>query len=138
MGTNYYLKVDPCPHCGRSDERLHIGKSSAGWCFSLHVIPEDGINDLDDWRKLWTTGIIETEYGEAVSVETMDKIITECAWSREWDRYPWLDPRYRDEAQFHDLNNSERGPNGLLRHRLGSYCIKHGSGTWDCIPGYFS
>jgi len=58
MGTNYYLKrrepQQPCPTCGctcKSDEKddLHIGKSSWGWCFGLHVIPELGINSLDDW-----------------------------------------------------------------------------------------
>jgi hypothetical protein len=33
MGTNYYLHTDVCPHCKRSAERVHIGKSSAGWPF---------------------------------------------------------------------------------------------------------
>lgn len=38
MGTNYYLhSQDPCEHCGRSYPELHIGKSSAGWVFALHV-----------------------------------------------------------------------------------------------------
>ena len=42
MGTNYYLhrpRTNECEHCGRADEAppLHIGKSSSGWCFSLHV-----------------------------------------------------------------------------------------------------
>jgi len=54
MGTNYYLyPASPCKACGRSYEAKHIGKSSAGWCFLLHVIPEEGINDLEDWKKLW-------------------------------------------------------------------------------------
>lgn len=52
MGTNYYLHRSDKPHCASCTcyERLHIGKSSAGWCFSLHVMPEAGINSLDDWR----------------------------------------------------------------------------------------
>lgn len=52
MGTNYYLRLksEICPHCGRGDEGLlHIGKSSAGWCFSLHVM--NRIQSLDDWKK---------------------------------------------------------------------------------------
>ena len=41
MGTNYYLhKKPPCEACGHEPAPLHIGKSSGGWCFSLHVIPE--------------------------------------------------------------------------------------------------
>jgi len=32
----------PAPIAGGGDERLHIGKSSAGWCFSLCVDPERG------------------------------------------------------------------------------------------------
>ena len=138
MGTNYYLKIDPCPHCGRSDKRLHIGKSGAGWCFSLHVMPEDGIDDLDDWCERWATGAIENEYDEPISVEEMCRIITDRVWTRDRESWEsWL-PAYQDEAHFHRLNHSERGPNGLLRHQLGAHCVKHGSGTWDCIPGEFS
>ena len=36
MGTNYYL-----------NDR-HIGKSSAGWYFALHIYPEENINSLDE------------------------------------------------------------------------------------------
>lgn len=39
MGTNYYLRPDPCECCGRGLEPLHIGKSCMGWCFRLHVYP---------------------------------------------------------------------------------------------------
>ena len=38
MGTNYYWQEsEPCAACGRGYEQVHVGKSSAGWCFSLHV-----------------------------------------------------------------------------------------------------
>lgn len=76
MGTNYYLHRNTCEHCGRSDERIHIGKSSAGWCFSLHVIPGE-IESLEDWEEAWPSGIIKDEYDEIVSPEEMKKTITE-------------------------------------------------------------
>lgn len=43
MGTNYYLHWPEkrCDHCGSVSSRrdpLHIGKSSAGWHFSLNTI----------------------------------------------------------------------------------------------------
>jgi hypothetical protein len=45
MGTNYYVAYDYCRHCGRFDEEFHIGKSSAGWCFSLRVYEDKGLTD---------------------------------------------------------------------------------------------
>ena len=111
MGTNYYLHTrQPCECCGRPYERIHIGKSSGGWCFALRVMPEENINDLEDWKKLWWQqgAWIEDEYGAKVSVITMEKVIT------------------------------DRGPNGLFRHPIGDGCLKHGEGTWDCIDWEFS
>jgi len=57
MGTNYYLVKNerpPCPCCERTyvQERLHIGKSSGGWCFALHVIPEMGMLLIDSNPKV--------------------------------------------------------------------------------------
>lgn len=130
MGTNYYVTVDnPCKYCGRGGENLHIGKSSIGWCFSLHVIPERGLNDLPDWEKFWRGKIITNEYGEKINKKTMLDIITKRG---QIDNY-----RQRD-ASFHRDNHSEDGPNGLVRSRIGSNCIGHGKGTWDLISGEFS
>lgn len=140
MGTNYYLHQKPaCGECGRPhDDRLHIGKSSMGWCFSLHVIPEMGINDLPDWERLWSQpgAWIVDEYGDRATVEQMYAHIT-CRGRGEdaWERKPAM---YNSWDEFHYRNQSEKGPNGLLRHRLGSHCVKHGDGTWDCITGEFS
>ena len=72
MGTNYYLEAQsPCECCGRPYQALHIGKSSAGWCFSLHVIPEEGIKTLDDWKKKWEGKRIFNEYDDDVPPEEM-------------------------------------------------------------------
>lgn len=145
MGTNYHLhQKGACPHCKRSHEPLHIGKSSAGWCFSLHVIPELGINDLEDWQKLWSVpdSFIENEYGETITPEQMLKIITER--SRPEPAISRLnlqsDSRYQTIAEFYDRNDAEPGPNNLLRSRISTFghCVKHGAGTWDCIEGEFS
>lgn len=140
MGTNYYLhEKAPCPTCGHGDDPLHIGKSSGGWCFALHVIPEQGINTLDDWVARWSVeGVsIQNEYEEAVTPAEMLKIITErngrCDWSVSLGRY------YGSWQEFHIRNQSEEGPNGLLRHRVdGRHCIGQGEGTYDYITGEFS
>lgn len=128
MGTNYYLRIKCCPNCGKPDDGIHIGKSSAGWCFSLHVHPHDGINDLTDWERKFdqeNTKIVN-EYEEKVSKEEMIKIITNRHWK---GREP--------SGSFYEENHALPGPNGLMRHRLGFGCIKHGEGTWDCIDNDF-
>jgi hypothetical protein len=129
MGTNYYLREDACQHCGRSDERLHIGKSSAGWCFALHVIPEEGINSLDDWRIRWTKGRIFDEYGTEVSPDDLNDRITHRGRAEPSGWTP------RDYAE----NHAEPGPNNMARHKIdGRHCVGHGEGTWDLIAGEFS
>ena len=109
----------------------------------MHVIPELGINNLDDWRARLLIGFliegshIKDEYGDKVSVDEMLSIITEREGSNEdWDRFACYG--YKSEADFHARNQSERGPNGLMRHRLDERCIAQGDGTWDCIVGEFS
>ena len=129
MGTNYYFRDAVCPTCGRSDE-LHIGKSSFGWCFSLHVYPEKGINDLPDWQKLWGKpgSEIRDEYEKLVAVEDMLERITQ----REG-------PTHRVDREWLDENHADPGPDGLVRHRIdGVRCIGHGTGTWDLEIGEFS
>jgi len=138
MGTNYYWHENAkCECCGRSYKPLHIGESSAGWCFSLHVIPELGINDLDDWRKRWKrpNTFIRNQYGETITPEGMDRIITKRTGNLD---VGWEERFASSESTFHRENHSQRGPYGLVRHELGRYCVKHGDGTWDCIPGEFS
>jgi hypothetical protein len=136
MGINYYLRHNQCKCCNRYDE-LHIGKSSAGWCFSLHVIPEKNIHDLEDWEKLFNESgnTIFDENDEKVSVEAMIIIIT----NREWGYSGTPPPGYKSWECFHNSNHSEDGPNHLIRHKLKpGWCIKHGTGTWDCLVGEFS
>lgn len=83
MGTNYYYEGSiPCVTCKRYDDsnsvRLHIGKSSSGWVFLLHIIPDSGIRSLKDWQAIWRQGgRIVDEYGNVVSVENMVSKITE-------------------------------------------------------------
>lgn len=129
MGTNYYIEAKPpCECCGRPFEQQHIGKSSVGWCFTLHV---DGIHrDLPDWIAEWSKqgSIIVDEYGSAIPPDEMLETITTRARESR--------PMSKTEM---DRNQAIAGPNGLLRLRIdGQHCIGHGSGTWDMCPGEFS
>lgn len=147
MGTNFYLESTPCAnaceHCRRGDERLHIGKSSAGWCFSLHVGPWDDftfpVTDLASWEAEWSReGVrIVDEAGNVLTPDEMRRVVVERhGVATEWDKRQWNG--YQNEAAFHRHNESERGPNNLLRHRLNHRCVGHGDGPYDLITGEFS
>jgi hypothetical protein len=141
MGTNYYLHENVCDHCGRSDEKMHIGKSSGGWCFSLRVYPDIGIFDWSDWLEALRKpgAIIKNEYWEVVTLEQMVSIVTDRANSQPMtDERARLHGRYSSAADFHAKNHSEMGPNNLLRHRRSDFCVGHGAGTWDLMSGEFS
>jgi hypothetical protein len=144
MGTNYYLypRAD-CACCNRPFKPLHIGKSSRGWCFSLHVIPEEGINSYNDWEERWSRqgSFILDEYGDAIAIPRMKVIINErnCDGKKDNWNCNWWASGYNSERDFHRCNNSERGPNFLLRHQIdGKHCLGHGLGTYDYIAGEFS
>lgn len=128
MGANYYLKTEACKCCGLHDERntMHIGKSSFGWCFGLHV--GDYLNDnndapkahtLEDWQALWSRPgwVIVNEYGEDITPEKMLRIIT---------------------MRGGPYGYSRTGQN-VGRHNIdGVLCIGHGPGTYDYLKGEFS
>jgi hypothetical protein len=137
MGTNYYVEAEPsCQTCGRGYEQIHIGKSSAGWVFHLHVYPEDGIHDLADWQQRWKGKTIRDEYGRKVSETEMLDVITKRGREPKWSEPPY---GYKSWSQFHAENDSVPGPEGLLRARIdGRRTIGHGEGTWDLAVGDFS
>jgi hypothetical protein len=139
MGTNYFLHENVCEYCGHGDERLHIGKSSGGWCFSLHVEPGDDEHpqSLDDWRKRWARpgARIVDEYGIPIGPDRMLAVITERGSNKPREQIPY---GYRSWADFYRDNHATEGPRGLVRHSLGSgICVGHGEGTWDLIKGEF-
>lgn len=142
MGTNYYLhekgEHDPCSTCGHvkdAPEPLHIGKSSAGWCFSLHVEPNDPEHPqtLAEWQERWSKpeARIVDEYSASIDPDEMLSIITKRSWPKQETPLG-----YRSWAEFHAANHSTAGPAGLLRHTY--MCVAHGEGTWDLISGEFS
>ena len=57
-------------------ETLHIGKSSWGWTFSLHVIPEKGLECWRDWEEVLVgSRRIYNEEGEDVSLEELRETV---------------------------------------------------------------
>lgn len=141
MATNFYLHRNPCPHCGKADEAddiLHIGQHVFCWTFALHVIPEKGLNSLDDWEKLIRKedSKVMDDDGDERNSTLLLSLIRKGHSQTPWELRAEGLPR---EEEFHRMNGSMRGPNGLLRRRIdGSHCIGHGDGPWDLIAGEFS
>lgn len=146
MGTNYYLELDVCESCKKGTNSLHIGKSSHGWCFSLHVIPEEGINNLEDWISWFNKDktIIRDEYGNIISFEKMlDEITNRKKHKSIEETYATSKYKlnmYNSVEEFHKHNMSFTDEHTkLLRHRVdGIHCIGNGEGTYDFIRGDFS
>lgn len=138
MGINYYW-LPPNP----LTRPIHIGKSSAGWCFALHVYmygmpgmtPEElatfPAKNWDEWKELFAVknSLIRDDYGEVRTAEGLMNVVTCRAWTSRvgTETEQW----YRD-------NHAVAGPFGLSRQAIGEFCIEHGEGTWDCCVGDFS
>ncbi len=134
MGTNYYLHAPSCPHCGHEmEESVHLGKSSWGWCFGLHIYPENGINNWEDltnfiWFKTENDGWkIKDEYGMIIAYEEFLEIVCQRQ-GKNACKEQWL-----------AINHAVKGPFGLARHQIDDWhCIGHGEGTYDYLIGDFS
>lgn len=152
MGCNFYLVYNEivdvechcCGHVKQEKRKRHLGKSFGGWCYSLHVYPEEGLHDFVSICQevgvcLGDGGYIEDEYGDEW---------TEDAWVADVEiRYRSLPiseesvikQGYKSLQDFLDRNNAIIDPNNLLRHKIdGRYCIGHGGSTYDYLVGDFS
>lgn len=139
MGTNYYLKT--------KEKTLHIGKSSAGWCFSLHAIPEESLTSL----ATWTTKLnqyaknITDDNGNKLTVGELLVVITTRSWTHkdyydiEHDAKGYITYKPCSQETWLNRNSAIPGPNGLARHKQDDrYCLGHEGGTWDLMLGDFS
>lgn len=143
MGTNYYSvkrgfdyeTIDSFWDVRGTEDCIHIGKSSGGWCFSLHVVPEMGINTYEDWVRMFIDPdrIIMNEYGDVVPFTDMIATITNRG-------SPARAAAGYGTPDFMEKNHAVPGPRGLVRHRIDreNGCIGHGEGTFDYITGEFS
>jgi len=129
MGANYYLYAPACSHCGHAKEPLHLGKSSTGWCFGLHVYPEQ---DLVDWQDIWARIIAVEELGGFIQNENGETIDSGLFFTIVWDR----GRKEPHSLQWLKGNHAIPGPYGLARHIVdGNHCI--GNAGLDAPIDYF-
>lgn len=104
MGTNYYLvETHPCPLCGNGpspENRLHLGKKSRGWDFTLRGYPDACLDSWQAIRSFVTASIargaaICTEYGHLIDLEEFVEIVTDKGGRRHgcgfYDNESYLD-----------------------------------------------
>ena len=148
MGTNYYAQLDVCESCGHPAHQLHIGKSSMGWCFSLHMHPECGLETWDNWVSFLKGKRIVDEYGSKISRRQFMEIVTKRRGNVGKGPPPFKFPvlsrsensRYQswDEfaAETHGFIDHEFN---LLRHvPCAGHVVGHGPGPYDYLVGDFS
>jgi hypothetical protein len=129
--------------------KLHIGKSSKGWAFALHVFTEVERQEdhslpanLEDWVQGWfktSTNRIVDEYGDTYSVGELLTIICDRPldlYGVNSDRVPY---GFSSWGEFFDKNCAEPGQDGFIHSRVGlGGCVGHGEGPWDLIATEFS
>ena len=150
MGLNFYLvypeQVDVechcCGHVKQEQKKLHLGKSSYGWVYSLRVYPEKGLRYFHDMEEYVTKvcgggGWIEDEYGDVLEhhVEWFHIVKNRSHPISFEERLKACKNGY----EYVSLETQPRGPNNLHRHHVdGKFCIGHGYGTWDYFAEDFS
>ena len=143
MGTNYYATSEECPCCRRKVDMLHIGKSSAGWAFTLRIDTDLEIYSWTAWKKHLKGRIIVDEYGTRITMKRLREIVElrtgdigkgpPPRGSASWDEFA----KSTGAVVDYDL--------GLLRHEpqtnpmndVNPFCIAHGKGSWDLVVGEF-
>ena len=84
MGCNYYIHKTTCEHCQRSDDPIHIGKSSCGWTFSFRGYRDDweiGRTIQSESESEWREFIAESaEAGAIIKDECGDVVTPEQFW----------------------------------------------------------
>ena len=112
-------------------QQIHVGKSSGGWAFNLHVLPDLGITDLADWAELLNYGVLKDEYG---GLENPEDFITAIK-NRAWQRPPNLPGRWSREPVQLAVNNLVMPVTG---DRYGYVYAADPSKTYFCSLGKYS
>lgn len=81
MGTNYFTYADSTCNNPAHTERLHIGKSSAGWEFGFQGYPDKGLTSWRAWREFLSDDghghprYIEDESCQTLTLERLTEIV---------------------------------------------------------------
>lgn len=114
-------------------EEIHVGKSSAGWVFLLHIHPDKNIYSLEDYCNIWYDPNIAlyNEYDELISPKQLEHTI--CDRALEDDRLTQAEIK-----QFCKENQCRYDASyGLFRYDLDEFTIPT-SKSYDITTKDFS
>lgn len=107
MGTNYFA-VLALP---TATPKVHLGKSSCGWAFTLRQDPDLGLWDWPAYKKL--ADHFEDENGNVLNADQMESVV------------------------YRRTRPAPEG--GWLRHAEGPFCVgRHPTEPVDYVQGEFS
>ena len=127
-----FIVPDYCTYrCNPVIGGLHIGKSSYGWIFGLHVFPDLGLNTYEDWEKLLPYGKIRDEYMEPHTCYQFVEMLYDKV-----NRAKKQPPR---EENTLSPNDSFVCPESNLFRRKGhDFIVNNTHPLCDYLTGYFS
>lgn len=102
MGTNFYALADATCDNPEHTERLHIGKSSGGWKFGFHAIPERGLTSWAAWADFLAERIIVNEYGEEMTLFEFTPTVEDRWVPPNLDGLRCRVGLHGDDRDFHD------------------------------------
>lgn len=115
--------------------RYHIGKSSFGWTFSLHIKPPfiNGIKEIERFLSLQSVHVEDQNKNILTKDEMLSIIYNRIGEDKWWNEITqeWLDQR-----------DAIKDPRNLVRFKVGDIdvhvkCIGYEDGPWDLIVGDF-
>ena len=77
MGTNYYAAGEATCNNPSHTPQLHVGKSSGGWKFGFHGIPdhEPPLTSWRAWREFLAGRVITDEYDREVPLDEFVNVV---------------------------------------------------------------
>lgn len=107
MGTNYFVKLNICKLCRRTDDPIHLGKASYGWSFMLQA---NNYKFYRNWEEMkeWLKGKnIEDEYGEHISRKEFIKWVEDVKDIKDPEKVDYgTDLKIIDGYKFYDCDFS--------------------------------
>lgn len=86
MGTNFYTVADPVCDNPAHTERLHIGKSSAGWKFGFRAYRDRDLVSWEAWRLFLVGRPITDESGARIELAELVERVENRTTPRDLDR----------------------------------------------------
>lgn len=105
MGTNYYATPKACDHCGRGDEKVHIGKN--GTMVQCHTeSPWGPIRSFADWAAVLrghSDITVKDEYDRVMTAQELIDYFMSSPPEQRRRQYDWVQSHPRTHHEDRDF-----------------------------------